>query len=112
MATIEAQLSSVRDAFVQAANAAKPAPARAPASNDAPSKNDAGADRTVHDTVTLSEGGEKIVNLSRGQDLAQQLKEAPVDKAFTDNLKQGTDDVFRITRLFSETIKSAFSWLR
>lgn len=112
MATIDAQHSGVRDAFTQAANAGKPVVSRTVPSRDDAAKSDAGTDRTVNDTVNLSEGGQKIVNLNRGQDLAQELKNAPVDQAFADTLKQGTDDVFRITKLFTETIKAAFSWLR
>jgi len=112
MATIEAQQNSVRDVFNQAVNAGKPAPARAAPPNDSVTKDDSTSGRTVNDTVTLSESGQKVVNLSRGQDLAQELKNAPVDQSFAEALKQATADVFRITQLFTETIKSAFSWRR
>jgi len=115
MATIETHQSGVRDAFAQAANGGKPAVLRTSSAPDGTSKSNnsgGGTDRTVHDTVTLSEGGQKIVNLHRAQDLAQDLKTAPVDTAFADTLKQATNDVFRITQLFAETIKSAFSGFR
>ena len=112
MATIEAQQNSVRDVFSQAVNAGKPTPSRAASSNDSVTKDDSASGRTVNDTVTLSEGGQKVVNLGRGQDLAQELKNAPVDQSFAEALKQATADVFRVTQLFTETIKSAFSWRR
>ncbi|HEY9080877.1 hypothetical protein [Magnetovibrio sp.] len=112
MATIEAQPSSVREAFNQAVNAGKPASSRASSSDDRAAKTDADTGRSVHDTVTLSAGGQKIVNLNRGQDLAQELKNAPVDQSFAETLRQATQDVFRITRLFTETVKSAFTWRR
>ncbi len=66
------------------------------------------AARTVGDTVTLTEGGQKIVNLARGQELADEIRAAPVDKNFLANLFKAQEDIFRITRLFTETIKTAF----
>ncbi len=66
------------------------------------------AERTVGDTVTLSEGGQKIVNLARGQELAEEIRAAPVDKNFVANLFKAQEDIFRITRLFTETFKAAF----
>ena len=65
-------------------------------------------ERTVGDTVTLSEGGQKIVNLARGQELAEEIRAAPVDKNFVAKLFKAQEDIFRITRLFIETIKAAF----
>jgi len=116
MATIEAQHNSVRDVFNRAVNAGKPAPAGAAPSNDSVAKDDSASERTVNDTVTLSEGGQKVVNLGRGRDLAQEFKNAPPsthgDPSFAEALKQATADVFRITQLFTETIKSAFNWRR
>ena len=71
------------------------------------------AERTIHDTVTLSDGGQKIVNLARGGELAREIRAAPVDKDFTVNLLKAQEDIFRITRLFSETIKASFmQWRR
>ncbi len=64
--------------------------------------------RNVHDTVTLSEGGHKIVNLARGLELAAEIRAAPVDKDFIAKLLKAQEDLFRITRLFGETIKAAF----
>ena len=65
-------------------------------------------EHTVGDTVTLSEGGQKIVNLARGRELAEEIRAAPVDKDFTANLFKAQEDIFRITRLFTETFKAAF----
>lgn len=65
-------------------------------------------ERTFRDTVTLSEGGQKIVNLARGQELAEEIRSAPVDKNFLAKLFKAQEDIFRITRLFIETFKAAF----
>ena len=64
--------------------------------------------RAVRDTVTLSVGGHKIVNLARGQELAAEIRAAPIDDDFFANLKKAQEDIFRIIRLFGETIKAAF----
>ncbi len=64
--------------------------------------------RTFDDTVTLSGSGQKIVNLARGLELAKQARTAPVDEDFAANLFKAQEDIFRITRLFTETIKAAF----
>ena len=64
--------------------------------------------RTFDDTVTLSGSGQKIVNLARGLELAEQARTAPVDEDFAANLFKAQEDIFRITRLFTETIKAAF----
>ena len=87
--------------------------ASAPAASKSASKGeDAGqpvpAERTVRDTVTLSEGGQKIINLARGREFAEEIRAAPVDKDFAANLAKAMEDIFRITRLFTETIKMAF----
>ncbi len=66
------------------------------------------AARTIHDTVTLSGGGQKIVNLARGGELAKEIRAAPLDKDFAASLLKAQEDIFRINRLFSETIKTAF----
>ena len=66
---------------------------------------------TLKDTVTLSEGGQKIVNLGRGQELADQVRSAPTDETFSATLRKATQDVFRISRLFGETLRASFnSW--
>jgi hypothetical protein len=93
---------------------ANPSTARASSAPVAASSSDADADqtvssgRTVHDTVTLSEDGQKMINLSRGQELVGEIRSAPVDKDFAAKLTKMMEDIFRITRLFSETIKTAF----
>lgn len=102
MTAIEVQESTVKTAFRNAAKGHAPTP-------DADQKATA-EDRTVHDTVQLSEGGQKIVNLARGADLARDIKGAPVDETFADNLKHATDDVFRITHLFNQTVRSLFGF--
>lgn len=66
----------------------------------------------IHDTVTLSEGGHKIVNLSRGQELAKQIRTAPADENFSATLRKASQDIFRITRLFGETLKASFTFRR
>jgi len=75
-------------------------------------KSDGPEGRTVHDTITLSEHGQKIVNLNRASQLAETIQDAPVDKNFAEALKQATDDVFRISKLFTQTIRSIFSWFK
>lgn len=68
--------------------------------------------RAEFDTVTLSEGGQKFVNLARGNDLADDIRSSPVDENFARKLFNALQDIFRITRLFSETIKAAFQLRR
>jgi len=115
MAIIDTQSSDVRSAFTQAVNAGKavaPRPEDKPETNADKTSTQASSPRAQYDTVTLSDGGQKIVNLGRAQDLGAELKNAPVDENFADTLKNSTDDVFRITQLFTQTVKSAFSWFR
>jgi len=85
-----------------------PAPSAGSAEDD-----DAGAptlgQRTVRDTVTLSEGGQKYINLARGQELAQEIRNAPTDGTFEATLKKALDDVFRVVRLFTESLKARFT---
>jgi len=102
--------SGVRQAFDRAASGAERG-ARAPANIDNATSNADSAispGRTIQDTVTLSEGGQKIVNLARSQDLAQDLKNAPVDASFAAKLKQASADVLRITNLFTQAVRTAF----
>lgn len=111
MAVIDTQGSDVRSAFTQAVNGGKTAAPRPEVKSETGESN-ASPDRTKLDTVTLSEGGQKIVNLGRGLDLGKEITNAPVDENFAETLEKSTDDVFRITQLFTQTIKSAFNWLR
>lgn len=68
---------------------------------------------TTQDTVTLSNsGGHRLVNLGRGQDLAQEIRNAPVDSTFAAKLFDAGQDIFRITRLFGQTVKSIFQFWR
>ena len=115
-------MTEIRNFFTNLFNAHPSAGGRvapAPFTPSAPSANKgegagepAPADRTIHDTVTLSEGGHKIVNLARGGELAKQIRTAPVDKDFAANLLKAQEDIFRINLLFSETIKALFLELR
>jgi len=68
--------------------------------------------RTVRDTVTLSDSGQKIVNLARGFELAEEIRKAPKDKGFFAALGRSLGDVFRIGKLFLGTIKAAFAQSR
>lgn len=60
---------------------------------------------TTRDTVKLS-GGHDIVNLARGQELADQMRNAPVDEGYASDLFKAGQDIFRISRLFNETLKA------
>jgi hypothetical protein len=109
MTTLDVQQNSARAAFEQAASYGRRAESN-PSTTAAPPKDAAEtSQRTVQDTVSLSEGGQKIVNLNRGQDLSASLKDAPTDTTFTDQLRKATEDVFRIMKLFSQTVRSAFN---
>lgn len=66
-------------------------------------------ERTIHDTIELSENGQKIINVARGFDLANEFKKAPVDENFQSNLQKAQEDIFRISRLFGETVKALFA---
>jgi hypothetical protein len=68
--------------------------------------------RTVKDTVTLSDSGQKIVNLARGLELAEEFRSKPVDKGFFAGLAKAREDVFRIGQLFAGTIKALFQQSR
>ncbi|MCH7936241.1 MAG: hypothetical protein IH994_04005 [Proteobacteria bacterium] len=92
-----------------AAAGAAPAPSASKGANKVGGTGEpALAERTVGDTVTLSEGGQKIVNLARGRELAEEIRTAPLDKDFVAKLLKAQEDIFRITRLFTETFKAAF----
>ena len=61
----------------------------------------ADGDRTVRDTVEISEDGQKIINLTRGAELAAQLPDASADReAFDAALELAQEDIKRITTLF------------
>ncbi|OEJ64681.1 hypothetical protein [Magnetovibrio blakemorei] len=113
MTIVDTQFSGVRDAFEKASSGyGYGVKSSARSDSSVKSTPEATQHDAIHDTVSLSAGGEKIVNLNRGQELSQQIKNAPVDKDFAENLRKSTEDVFRITKLFTQTVKSAFSWLR
>ena len=59
------------------------------------------SDRTVWDTVDISEDGQKIINLTRCAELATQLPSAGADReAFDAALERAQGDIKRITTLF------------
>lgn len=70
-----------------------------------PSTSGKGSFDTTRDTVNLS-GGHDIVNLARGTELADQMRNAPVDETYASDLFNAGQDVFRISRLFNETLKA------
>ncbi len=87
--------------------------APAPSASKGASKDEGAGDpvpagRTVRDTVELSEGGQRIINLGRGREFAKEIRTSPVDKDFAAKLAKALQDIFRITRLFTATIKMAF----
>jgi len=61
--------------------------------------------REVHDTVELS-GGAKQINLARGFDLAEQVRNEKDPEKVRQMVKDGTADITRIGTLFSEVAKS------
>lgn len=106
------QMTVVRNYFTNLVPPRPPTGGGAEPAAGAAKGDDAGeaarTQRAVRDTVELSEGGQKIVNLARGQELARQVRAAPVDKEFMANLVKAQEDIMRITRLFGETFKAAF----
>lgn len=65
-------------------------------------------DREIHDTVELSGGGPKMVNLARGRELAAEIRSKPVDEDFFKFLADAMKDIFRISKLFGETFTTLF----
>jgi len=58
-------------------------------------------ERTIHDTVEISDDGTKIINLARGQELANALPDATLDRdAFNAALAKSLEDINRITTLY------------
>ncbi len=70
------------------------------------------AERFIRDTVELSDDGQKIINLSRGAELADEVRNKPVDKDFASFLTDAMADVKRVSQIFSGTIRSVFSFYR
>ena len=68
--------------------------------------------RTVRDIIDVPGSSNKIINLARGQELANETLTKPVDDNFFTDLKMALDDIARIFRLFMETIKAAFKTTR
>jgi len=62
-------------------------------------------ERTVRDTVDISAEGYKTVNLARGQELANALPDAKVDRvAFNAAIARALEDIDRVTTLFSQVV--------
>jgi len=68
--------------------------------------------RDIHDTVDLSAEGQKAVNLAHGQALADEILCAPTDDSFAAKLQRASEDIFRIGRLFLESLKANFFFRR
>lgn len=64
--------------------------------------------RAGFDTVTLSETGEKIVNLDRAKQLGAELRAEKDPDTFREKLRLAMEDVRRIGRLFGEVVRTAF----
>ncbi|MEG3617315.1 hypothetical protein V5T82_02500 [Magnetovibrio sp. PR-2] len=109
-----AQPNSVRDAFNMSSGREQVSATGKDTGQNASKSNadSTGPDRTVNDTVSLSGDAQKIVNLNRGQSLAEDLRTAPVDAEFAKSLETATSDVFRISELFNKTVRAAFSLWR
>ncbi len=111
-------MTEISNFFTNLFNARRPAAGATPTPSVPSAIKDIGtgeqvpAERTIRDTVTLSEGGQKIVNLARGGELAREIRTAPVGEDFAANLLKAQEDIFRINLLFSETIKALFLQLR
>jgi len=67
--------------------------------------------REIHDTVDLSDGA-KIVNLGRGLDLASEFRADKDPDTLRERLKQGSNDIERIGRLFREVFAGLGSFFR
>ena len=64
--------------------------------------------REVFDTVSLSDGA-KLINLSRGQDLAKEVRADKTAETLHERIKQGSSDIERIGTLFREVFKTMFA---
>ena len=60
--------------------------------------------RTVNDTVELSDGAKQI-NLARGFDLAEQVRQEKDTEKVAELLKSGQEDITRIGALFREVAR-------
>ena len=61
--------------------------------------------RADRDTIDLSEGGQKVINLARATELGAKLPDADTNPTeFSVALKRACEDIERITRLFSEVL--------
>lgn len=67
------------------------------------------ADRTIHDIVSLSSGGDSVPNVARGLDLAKEIRRNDSDAIQPKDLRLATDDVFRIARQFNERMRAGFN---
>ncbi len=61
--------------------------------------------------VTISASGEEFINLSRGRELAKDLRNAE-NEELADTLKKAMEDIFRITKAFFKTLKKGFEVMK
>lgn len=105
-------MAEIRDFFINIFNARQDAASKMASVSTAAKPNTAPeapqTQRTIRDTVTLSNGGQKIVNLARGTELANEFRNALVDTDYGGKLAKAFEDIARVARLFTETFKSAF----
>lgn len=70
--------------------------------------------REIHDTIDIG-GGNKIINIARGYDLAKQVKAEKDPEKLRELIAQGSIDIKRIGRLFQgvfQSFKTAFGFNR
>ena len=70
--------------------------------------------REIYDTVDIG-GGNKIVNVARGYDLAKQVKAEKDPEKVRELIAQGSSDIKRIGKLFQgvfQTFRSIFGFSR
>jgi ribosomal protein L13E len=83
-------------------------PARAAAPRAQRPAEDAAPDRTIQDVVTLSSGGEKVLNVGRGLELAKEFRQGGAGADQAKALRLAVDDVFRITGRFTQSVNAGF----
>lgn len=67
-------------------------------------KDSGRSEREINDTIELSDGA-KQVNLARGFDLAEAVRNEKDPEKVYELIKSGTEDINRIGRLFTEVAK-------
>lgn len=108
-------MSTIDVSYGNASNAQQRTVAAQTARTDAQASAQSGRNGDVEarlrqDTVSLSDGAEKIVNLNRGAALEAEIKSAAVDETFADKLRRAVEDVFRVNDIFRSTVRGLFGW--